>query len=577
MKPTSHFILPDVQVKPGQDYDFLRWAGQYAADHKPDVIVCIGDFADMPSLSLYDVGKKSFEGRRYIDDIEASKKAMSMFLDPINEERERLKRNKSKGWNPRMVLTLGNHECVSTDTEILTVEGWKYSKDITLQDKIANTNIDNVLYFEEPLNIAKTLDYGYMIDGIFSSESVSSKHNILVDGERTLVSEVGSYIKNHRLSNHVYSDSENLLSDIDLRLITWTVCDGTLVKGEGNKHRVQFKLSKQRKIDALQDLLKEANLKYTIRKASMSENNKLQPYYICLYGDEARYIFKLLNDRKEFPLDLYKRLNKDTTKLFIETLAVTDGGFKDRSVIFSTTNKHNADVIQLACTLNGYGCKVKYDATNTGFSKNPIHKIMISYEGVSDKFSATITKTNIIQEYIAIQTSSERILTRRNGKISLTGNCRITRAVELDRKLEGLISLDDLEYEKFGWEVIPFLQPVNIDGVLYAHYFVSGVMGRPVSSAKALVTKKHMSCVMGHVQQTEIDMSQRRGDGTALIGLFCGLYTPYDEAYLDPQTNVQHKQIWLNREVKDGFFYPQSISLNYLERKYKKTDTSVII
>lgn len=265
MKSNSHFILPDVQVKPGQDYEFLRWAGQYAADHKPDVIVCIGDFADMPSLSLYDVGKKSFEGRRYIDDIEASKQAMTTFLGPINEERERLKRNKSKGWNPRMVLTLGNHEA------------------------------------------------------------------------------------------------------------------------------------------------------------------------------------------------------------------------------------------------------------------------------------------------------------------------RVSRAVELDRKLEGVLSIDHLEYEKFGWEVVPFLQPINIDGVLYAHYFVSGVMGRPVSSARALVTKKHMSCVMGHVQQTEIDMSQRRGDGTALIGLFCGLYTPYDEAYLDPQTNVQHKQIWLNREVKDGFFYPQSISLNYLEKKYKKIDTSVQI
>ena len=52
-----HAVIPDCQVKPGQDYSFLRWVGNYLAEKKPDVIVQIGDFADMPSLSSYDVGK----------------------------------------------------------------------------------------------------------------------------------------------------------------------------------------------------------------------------------------------------------------------------------------------------------------------------------------------------------------------------------------------------------------------------------------------------------------------------------------------------------------------------------------
>jgi len=46
--------------------DHLTWAGQYAVDKKPDVIVHIGDHWDMPSLSHYDKGTKSFEGRRYL-------------------------------------------------------------------------------------------------------------------------------------------------------------------------------------------------------------------------------------------------------------------------------------------------------------------------------------------------------------------------------------------------------------------------------------------------------------------------------------------------------------------------------
>ena len=62
---TVHAIIPDCQVKDGVDLSYLTWVGKYLAEKKPDVIVQIGDFADMPSLSSYDVGRKCFEGRRY--------------------------------------------------------------------------------------------------------------------------------------------------------------------------------------------------------------------------------------------------------------------------------------------------------------------------------------------------------------------------------------------------------------------------------------------------------------------------------------------------------------------------------
>ena len=79
---TKHLVIPDTQVKPDQSVEHLRWAGQYAADKKPDVIVHIGDHWDMPSLSSYDVGTRSFEGRRYVRDIEAGIAGMEAFLEP---------------------------------------------------------------------------------------------------------------------------------------------------------------------------------------------------------------------------------------------------------------------------------------------------------------------------------------------------------------------------------------------------------------------------------------------------------------------------------------------------------------
>lgn len=107
---TKHIVIPDVQFKANNDTDFLKAIGNYIVDKKPEVVVNIGDFADMPSLSSYDVGKKNFEGRRYRSDVEAVHHAMEVLLSPIKEFNERAKKGHRERYNPRMVLTLGNHE-----------------------------------------------------------------------------------------------------------------------------------------------------------------------------------------------------------------------------------------------------------------------------------------------------------------------------------------------------------------------------------------------------------------------------------------------------------------------------------
>lgn len=103
-------VIPDVQAKPGHDFTYLNNIGKYIVAKKPEVIVQIGDFADMPSLSSYDVGKKSFEGRRYKKDVEATWNAMAALLAPMMEYNAQQKRNGKKQYHPRKVLTLGNHE-----------------------------------------------------------------------------------------------------------------------------------------------------------------------------------------------------------------------------------------------------------------------------------------------------------------------------------------------------------------------------------------------------------------------------------------------------------------------------------
>lgn len=145
---------------------------------------------------------------------------------------------------------------------------------------------------------------------------------------------------------------------------------------------------------------------------------------------------------------------------------------------------------------------------------------------------------------------------------------RINRAINNDPKLEGVLSVRDLEYEQFGWEVYDFLEPVEVEGVMFSHYFTTGVMGRPVTTPNALITKKHMSCVMGHVQQDGI-ASQYRADGKRITGIFAGCCYLHDEDYMGPQGNNHFRGIWMLYDVDDGEFNALQIPLTFLKEKYE--------
>lgn len=103
-------VIADTQVKPGEDLFYLEAIGRYIADKRPDIIVHIGDHFDFPSLSTYDKGKKSFEGRRLKADIEAGIEGMEKLLAPLRKLQNKQRHNKKKVYNPRLVFTLGNHE-----------------------------------------------------------------------------------------------------------------------------------------------------------------------------------------------------------------------------------------------------------------------------------------------------------------------------------------------------------------------------------------------------------------------------------------------------------------------------------
>jgi hypothetical protein len=206
-----------------------------------------------------------------------------------------------------------------------------------------------------------------------------------------------------------------------------------------------------------------------------------------------------------------------------------------------------------------------------------------SYDKGSKSFEGRTYRADIfaandgLQRLMApIQAEMERIERRRIArwklrKVVTLGNHehRINRAIEQQRELDGLISTKDLFFEQWGFEVYPFLQPVVVDGVVYCHYFSSGVMGRPITTARALLTKLHQSCFAGHQQDRDIAYG-KRADGSRITGIICGSCYLHDEGYLNPQTNNVWRGLYVLNEVRDGSFDEMPVSLEYLRRKYGK-------
>jgi hypothetical protein len=152
--------------------------------------------------------------------------------------------------------------------------------------------------------------------------------------------------------------------------------------------------------------------------------------------------------------------------------------------------------------------------------------------------------------------------------ILLRGNheARITRAVEDNPHLEGTISLSDIDAP--GWEMYDFLEVVNVNGVLFSHYFANPMTGRPIGgqAITRLKTLGH-SFVQGH--QQVLEFATRYVAGRKQTGIVAGACYLHDETYMGPQGNHHWRGVLMLHEVREGSFDMMEVSLDYLCRRYE--------
>jgi hypothetical protein len=146
---------------------------------------------------------------------------------------------------------------------------------------------------------------------------------------------------------------------------------------------------------------------------------------------------------------------------------------------------------------------------------------------------------------------------------------RIDRAVNFDAQLESILSTDQLDYARTGWEVSPFLEVLWLDGVAYSHYFYNPMTGKPLGGANVELRLKTIghTFTMGH-QQT-LMYGLRFVANKSQHGLVAGACYLHNEDYKGPQGNAHWRGIIVKHEVREGSYDPMFVSLNYLCQRYE--------
>lgn len=151
---------------------------------------------------------------------------------------------------------------------------------------------------------------------------------------------------------------------------------------------------------------------------------------------------------------------------------------------------------------------------------------------------------------------------------------RIERALDSAPELEGSVSFDDLDYRTYYDDIVRYdgQTPgiLAVDGIHYAHYFITGVSGRNVSGehpAYSLLTKEFDSCTCGHIHV--LDFAERtKANGRKVYGLVAGVYQDYNADWAGKINDLWWRGVVIKRGVEDGCYDPEFVSLKRLKEIY---------
>ncbi len=150
---------------------------------------------------------------------------------------------------------------------------------------------------------------------------------------------------------------------------------------------------------------------------------------------------------------------------------------------------------------------------------------------------------------------------------------RILRAADDPNNIvfRSMLTLESLGLKELGVKVVPFLNIIKLDGILYSHYFnnpqslTSNAVAGTIENKLKLIGH---SFSMGHQQHRQTG-SIYTALGERRIGLVCGRFYQEDQDYLSPQKNTQSwSGIFMKHEVRRGEYDLMEVSMKYLLKEW---------
>jgi hypothetical protein len=167
---------------------------------------------------------------------------------------------------------------------------------------------------------------------------------------------------------------------------------------------------------------------------------------------------------------------------------------------------------------------------------------------------------------------------KRPHRIVFEGNHehRIEPVLDLSPELVGTIGFKDYQFDEYYDEVIRYdggLPGIlERDGILFAHFFPTGISGRPVSGewpARMLLAKNNKSSVAFHTHT--LDFATRKTvAGEYLNCLVAGCYHDHTPDWAGPISKFWRAGVAVLDNVENGNFDFRWISLESMKNEYGK-------
>jgi len=148
---------------------------------------------------------------------------------------------------------------------------------------------------------------------------------------------------------------------------------------------------------------------------------------------------------------------------------------------------------------------------------------------------------------------------------------RIPRYISKHPEMDGMIPDDTTPFlESHGFEVYPFLEIADIEGIKASHYICNphSLKGSPLGGAiDTMIKNAGISFIMFH-QQTYKYGKHFLPDGSLRIGIVAGAFYQHYEGYMSHQGNQHWRGIFMLNEVENGSGDMCEVSMKFLLNHY---------